>query len=226
MIPKRLIFIQLGPEFPNYGNFCIDNFRQVNQDFEILFVNEPDLNNIKNEDLIECKKLVESDTYNIYKHMTVRPFAKNNFFGQKGKIVALADAFRLYLLNKYGGIYLDLDTFPVKKFDDKLLSYENGFAVNHIKNRCDYFFLGFNKNCVDSGLIRYIKEYDYGQIFNNQVHKLKYEEKYLEAFKNKVNKLKNKFINKELIFGDSIFNKYIFKEYYIDHFRIGSWKNE
>ena len=31
---------------------------------------------------------------------------------------------RFYLLDKYGGIYLDCDTFPVKPFDDLLLQNE------------------------------------------------------------------------------------------------------
>lgn len=62
--------------------------------------------------------MVYSENYNFYKHMVVRPWAKKHLVGKVGHITAISDAFRFYLLNKYGGIYLDLDTFPVKPFDD------------------------------------------------------------------------------------------------------------
>ena len=48
MIPKRLIFIWLGSEIPDYGRFCIENFKKVNPDFEIMLVHEPDIENIQN----------------------------------------------------------------------------------------------------------------------------------------------------------------------------------
>ena len=159
MIPKLLIFIWLGSEPPDYGKFCIDAFRKVNPEFEIMLVNEVDVEHPKNEDVKECMRLVYSKDYNIYKHMVERPWAKVHLkINKKANLAAYSDALRLYLLNKYGGIYLDLDTFPVKAFDEKLLSYE-GFAVNHIQKRCDYFFLGFNKGCIDNRLIRYKRAY-------------------------------------------------------------------
>lgn len=37
---------------------------------------------------------------------------------------AMSDALRFYLLDTYGGIYLDCDTFPVKPFDDRLLNMD------------------------------------------------------------------------------------------------------
>lgn len=46
MIPKRLIFIWLGSEIPVYGKFCMENFKKVNPDFEIMLVHEPDMENI------------------------------------------------------------------------------------------------------------------------------------------------------------------------------------
>ena len=35
MIQKKLHFIWLGDNIPNYVNFAIENFRNVNKDFEI-----------------------------------------------------------------------------------------------------------------------------------------------------------------------------------------------
>lgn len=43
MIPKRMIFIWLGSEIPDYGKFCIDAFRRVNPGFDVMLVNEVDI---------------------------------------------------------------------------------------------------------------------------------------------------------------------------------------
>ena len=75
----------------------------------------------------------------------------------------LADIYRLEILNEFGGIYLDCDTYPLKKFDDKLL--EKSFIVqtyiNTINNNkvfshviSDNYFIGLDKN---------IKLYNYKQ---------------------------------------------------------------
>ena len=169
--------------------------------------------------------LVYSENYNFYKHMVVRPWAKKHLVSEVGHITAISDAFRFYLLNKYGGIYLDLDTFPVKPFDDKLLSYENGFAVNHVKKRCDYFFLGFNSGCVDCGrLIGYKQEYAKGQVFSNEVHKINYLEELVNKFKNNIKPhIVEKFKQGTLQFGESLMHN-LWPEYYIDHFRMESWR--
>lgn len=96
---------------------------------------------------------IHSENYNFYKYMVIRPWAKKHLISEVGYITAISDAFRFYLLNKYGGIYLDMDTFPVKPFDDKLLSYENGFTINYKPNISDIFFIGMNKGCVDDKLV-------------------------------------------------------------------------
>lgn len=218
------MFIWLGSEVPDYGKFCIDSFKQVNPDFEIMLVNEVDVEHPKNEDVKECLDLISSNEYNMYKHMVVRPFAVQKLASTKVKrMTAISDALRLYLLNKYGGIYLDLDTFPVKPFDERLLSYE-GFAVNHKKDWCDYFFLGFNKHCVDDRTIRYVKQYDGGQIFDySKVHKI---HQYTSLFNtlNKCKHLDEKFKNCSLKYGECALRKTDkYSDYYIDHFRLGSW---
>ena len=231
MIPKRLIFIWLGKnDVPEYGYYAIKAFQDVNPDFEINFVCEHDIENTKNQDLQECIKLINSPTYNIYRHMVERKFAKQNFFGEKGQYVGLSDAFRFYMLNKYGGIYLDLDTFPVNKFDAKLLSYDGGFAVSHVQNKCDIFFLGFQKSCVDDGLIRVNEnrlgeffDFKYSHKYNDKVHKIIYYEKLIRNSKRyKTNN--QKLLEMKLQYGESVLYRNFLNEYYIDHFRIGAWR--
>ena len=199
-------------------------FKKVNPDFEIMLVHEPDMENIQNQDLKDCISLVYSENYNFYKHMVVRPWAKKHLVSEVGHITAISDAFRFYLLNKHGGIYLDLDAFPVKPFDDKLLSYENGFTVNHAKKHCDYFFLGFNSGCVDCGrLLGYRQEYAKGQVFSNEVHRVKYPEELVSKAKSNKPHIIEKFRQGTLQFGESLLYK-SWPEYYIDHFRKENWK--
>ena len=122
MIPKRLIFIWLGSELPKWGQFCMDNFKKVNPDFEIMFVYEPDMNNIKNQDLKEFLShlLINNFDKDFYSKLYRRNWNNYNLLTQAGLITLISDCFRFYLLNKYGGIYLDLDTFPVNKFNDDI----------------------------------------------------------------------------------------------------------
>lgn len=68
------------------------------------------------------------------------------FYGTKLHFLQLlSDIARIEVLNEYGGIYLDCDTFPISKFDDKLLS-NDFFAVERksrgMKSFLDNFFLG------------------------------------------------------------------------------------
>jgi hypothetical protein len=61
----------------------------------------------------------------------------------------------LEIINTYGGIYLDLDTFPLKPFDDKLLQkefftvrrhYDNLAALKNAETNIgsDNYFIGGN----------------------------------------------------------------------------------
>ena len=71
---------------------------------------------------------------------------------------------RFYLLDKYGGIYLDCDTFPVKPFDDLLLQNEffacrSFIGKNDIYDDiCSYdiFFIG----SMPGKAFHYYKGYD------------------------------------------------------------------
>lgn len=224
MIPKRLIFIWLGSELPNYGKFCIDAFRNVNPDFEIMFVNEIDVEHPKNEDVKECLKIINDDQLSIYKHLTTRNWVKEHLNSKIGRLTALSDALRFCLLNKYGGIYLDLDTFPVNPFDDKLLNYENGFVVNYKPGRYDIFFIGLNKGCVDDGLVR-LPDSCNKKWFNKKVQPIQYYEKfYQQIYMKKYDDARNKFFNLNLTFGESAYPKRLVPQYYIDHFRKESWR--
>lgn len=223
MIPKRLIFIWLGPEFPDYGTFCINNFKAVNPDFEIMNVHIPNVETSQNKDLLELKEVLNSGQKTVYSYMFDRKFAQNHMQTDIGKITSLSDALRLYLLNKYGGIYLDLDTFPVKPFDEKILSYSDGFVVNHDRQYCDFFFMGFQKGFIDNGLLTLYPK-SAKKLFSKNIHRVKLEEQFRTIFKSRLLKQEQKFYNLTAKFGETAYDPDYVKEYYIDHFRKNSWR--
>ena len=172
----------------------------------------------------DCIELVNSEQASIYKHLTTRNWAKKNLFSKVGQLTALSDAFRFYLLNKYGGIYLDLDTFPVKPFDDKLLLYENGFTVNYRPNRYDIFFVGMNKGCVDNGLVQLPNDKN-EKWFDGKVHRILYYEKiWQRIYESHCQDIKHKFFNCLLQMGECMYNSMLVPQYYVDHFRKEAWR--
>ena len=88
-----------------------------------------------------CRVLEEQDDYIKW---------QRDFYGTHLSFLQLlSDVVRVEVLNHYGGIYLDLDTFPIAKFDDNLLSHE--FIVVKRKSSgmqpfFDNFFLGKSKS--------------------------------------------------------------------------------
>lgn len=234
MIPKNLIFIWLGSEIPLYGKTCINAFKKMNPEFNIILVHEPDLDNIKNQDVIDCFNEIKSDKPSIYKYMVERTYAKEHLSSSLSqKCTALSDALRFYLLNKYGGIYLDIDTFPVKPFDERLLSFSTGFMPKIYSSKTlyvDIFFMGFPQNCVvdEIGIKQYrIEIYDEKSLFflfdKNAIHYITYDRTLIDALHSKYNALVNKFIDGKLSIGESILMKCFSEDYYIDHYKFKSY---
>ena len=54
-------------------------------------------------------------------------------------ISILCNILRIELLNKYGGIYLDCDTFPLRPFDDYLLSLKEFCSYIPIKRNSKFY---------------------------------------------------------------------------------------
>lgn len=63
----------------------------------------------------------------------------------------LSDILRMEILNEYGGIYVDCDTFPIKPFDDDIIS--KSFIAQH-----DYK-IGYGRN---ARYVKYIDNYFIG----------------------------------------------------------------
>lgn len=125
MIPKQLFFIWIGKEIPKFAYYAIDSFKRMNSNFSV------DMIHYTNHDIVTCQDSVINYVKNLifktkkginnkyYQYIKRRLDSKFNF------IQILSDVLRFEYIYYYGGIYLDCDTFPVKPFDDKLLSLNN-----------------------------------------------------------------------------------------------------
>ena len=144
MIPKILHFLWFGKNIPNYAWYVMNTYKKVNPDFTINFIYEENVKNAIHPDVAACYNLILDKETKYYKI-----FNSTHFENKQNRSVvifntAFSDAFRFYLLDKYGGIYLDLDTWPVKPFDDKLMQnrYFHVMCDWGKGAQADLFFMG------------------------------------------------------------------------------------
>ena len=141
-IPKKLWFIWFGNK-PSYVDFCINSFKKMNPDFEIYFIYKDKIEIDENDEIDKsiktCMDWIKNPSECKYKSL-INYDIKQNFPYN----VLLSNILRVYIINKYGGIYLDCDTFPIKPFDDKLLSLQNfcitTLSPNGLLYKGRYFF--------------------------------------------------------------------------------------
>ncbi len=154
MIPKKLWFIWFGKK-PNYVDFCIKSFKDINPDFEINFIYKESLDFKENDnidlDIKMCSKWIQNPSECPYKGILLYDTSK-----KYNQYVILSDLLRVVVINKYGGIYLDCDTFPIKPFDDKLLNLNN-FCITSFNNELlykgRYFFGKCHKGKFDTKML-------------------------------------------------------------------------
>jgi mannosyltransferase OCH1-like enzyme len=215
MIPKQLFFIWFGDNKPNYVDFSISKFKEVNPDFKINFLRYT-INQIDNLSINNLKNEFDVDVYNCIQYILNKNRYKisiDNYISYGRKFTQiLANILRLELISKYGGIYLDCDTFPVKPFDDELLNRNNfccytptSYDMKHRHKDChfigsvpNFYYSIFHvlKDNIDTNIINFIDD---------------------ESWKDR----REKFYNCELIIND--YNN-IDYNYYIEHFVDRTWK--
>jgi len=196
-IPKQVFFLWFGDDpIPKYAENAMNTFKKVNPEFTIDLI-EKSISDIESDDIKDeiLKKSVEITKREHEKATNPKPF-----------VISLSDVYRKILIDRYGGIYLDLDTFPIKPFDDYLLS--QGFmgstyiSENHCFMRRDIFFIGCKKDGFRFNLSS-------RTLFPNLMAKVK--NKYLA----------DKFFNGTIKYGERVGSP----EYnYIDHYCDYTWK--
>lgn len=84
--------------------------------------------------------------------------------GKRGFATYFSDVLRQELVETHGGIYVDTDTWPVRKFDDRLLSLKHFNAIAHPDNR-EYFFFG-----AEAGTNSWFDSYDENNYFEKDMY--------------------------------------------------------
>ena len=136
MIPKVLWMIWLGDSKPKYSDFSFKIFKEVNPNFTVNFI-EWKISDIENpKDEILKNSIEQTLKYrNENKLNSARPF-----------IASLSDTYKFKLISRYGGIYLDCDTFPVRPCDDELLNHTEFYVTLSRNNNSfiemDGYFFG------------------------------------------------------------------------------------
>lgn len=215
MIPKTLYMIWIGDSIPVYAEKAVSAYKEYNKDFNVVFLNYTvsQMENIPESD--------PTDMYDLCFRNTVVKCVKNrkteiDYYKNMRFIQYVADKFRFDLLHEFGGIYVDCDTWPIKPFDDALLS--DGFIASQIdysKNFrliTDIYFAGCEKHRVWNDMKHLIPNpgnYDlFSDTLNNKVNADRYRI------------IKERFFNGKLGLDEHYLNG---KYYYIDHFYDGGW---
>lgn len=215
MIPKQIFFIWLGDNKPDYVDFAIDAFKNVNPDYKIdlIWYKKNDIEIIGKSR--SCAKndydlLLNGSINFILKQIENKdPTLKNN---PRKFIQLLANAYRHGLLRKFGGIYIDCDCFPLRRF---------GTAFDKISNF--KILQSFNGKIIKTD------NHFYGQIPNFKLENYGYNRNFLfPPIYNKEKHLERKklFIDLKLKFNENDYkdilleNKYI----YVEHFDLGNWR--
>ncbi len=122
MIQKNFFQTWVGDEIPKSAVFSFNSFKNMNPDFCCDFVSfSVDAPGDWATRLPDFNKAVNRDIPKMKKNMNV------------------ALLLRYYLIQEYGGIFCDSDMFPIRPFDNKLLSLTGCFKMS--KTRPDRVFI-------------------------------------------------------------------------------------
>lgn len=153
MIPQKIFFIWIG-QLPAYVKFAINAYRNLNPSFNIQLIHYT-INqfetlyfqkHIRTEIDRICYILID-DILNYRRYaLLIDKWAEMLYnYNDVPFIQAFCDILRIELLNIYGGLYIDCDTFPIRPFDDELLNVHDRVLIYHDINgelRPDSYFIG------------------------------------------------------------------------------------
>lgn len=165
MIPKILHFVWIGIEanILPYASYVVDKFKKLNPSFDVkLHKMSKDhiLSRLNCYDQRYQKLVVKSIDSFVSRLEDAKQFILDNKnLGQwqlfTNIYTLISNQLREELLFEQGGIYCDLDCYPVRPFDQELLSLDS-FAMNSEieKTTPDMFFMGCHsgRHIYDDGV--------------------------------------------------------------------------
>ena len=138
-VPKKIHFIWIDSKLPNQYVRNIQSYSAQNQDYDIyLWINS------KNSEHVQAllkSRMIRGITV---EHINSLPLINRDLILSEVNSAAVADMLRYEILYLVGGIYVDIDSISLRRFDERLL---HSFTVyvrdsNVITNAC----LGFPKH--------------------------------------------------------------------------------
>ena len=153
MIPKHIYYVWVGGEKPPKIQECIDSWYELMPDYEITELNE------SNIDFSRCKLLQDA------------------FDNQRWSYVA--DAAKVYSMQKHPGIYLDADMLFIKPIPDKMLDTDGAFFVCESPRTPCFGVIGIahKNNPFVNTLVKFIDSYKLSDTHDDAfiVHKVRDE---------------------------------------------------
>lgn len=152
--------IWVGDTLPPFVRFAYEQYKKINRSFDVkliyystlqfenLFFKKQIITDI---DLICYNLLNDILNQNRYTELIIQQVIQLSKSGDIPFIQLFCDILRLELLNKFGGIYVDCDTFPIKSFDDNLLNKKRFLVYDKLNNNVLYrnnYFIGLTNDKI------------------------------------------------------------------------------
>ena len=246
MIPKIIHFIWVGETIPQYCLNSINKFKKSNPLFEVNLLHTT-IDEIQTSTQIDIQETRDSIFETINGKQNRWSIYINKYIKYNLTFISIfTDLLRFVLLDRYGGIYLDCDTWPVKPFDEELLNRDS-FFVTRMENYFyrDSFFMGFKRGFLGNKFINTTYINFNGSQFDIKQSENKFTDKIRVKLCNNIfnysvpslidSKLysidKNKFLSGRLNKFEHYLNqsnlieqRSFIENYYIDHYFIKSWE--
>lgn len=219
MIPNLIHFVWIGNSLPLYADNVISAYKHFNPNFQVILHHLDDMYSY-DEDAEYVRNHIFSPSNNFYKSLWRFKYpSKLNINTTIGANIRFSDCYRFRLLEKYGGIYVDFDTFPIMSFEPLCQFDSIGVNVGYY----DIFFMGFKKQEV----FKHISIIDDTAIqFCNIQKTIDYKAYHIlnKQYAKRNNQFIYDFMQGKLSIGSRLITDNLINDYYIDHIRTHEWE--
>lgn len=135
MIPKIIHFIWIGTNpLPDVYSLYINKFKHMYNDYNII---------VWNDEMIQNENIIPENLKEIYNDTSFH-------------IAFKVDILRYLLIQKYGGLYFDVDFNPVNKLDDSFLNFNFLGAIQNNDEVAIGFFGAIKNDRIINHVIKSI----------------------------------------------------------------------
>lgn len=219
-IEKNIFFIWLGDILPSSVDYVINSFKSLNPQMECRLIHKTiqDVNDIEKKCIKDEINDILLKSIHQLKQMFINRsdnfiFNQLKLYGKNVRFIQLlSDVFRKDVIKHFGGIYVDLDIFPVKSFDSLL---NRQFCV---------------MNYIGNSIVPNIDNYFFGCQKGNDVNDLIENKKIDLLVQTNIHWQSNtRYYARKKKFKECLLTKNDFPEdfsFYIEHYPSYNWKND